>query len=162
VEVISTPLLKAAAESCSVCPTDLHTAVGVVISTRSTFLWTKTVMLLVRVPLVAVILAVPTWPGAQTILFASHTPPQTPPVAEVTVATPALSLVNVMALGLLAAAPLESRTVADTLRTSPWLSEREEGLMAMLAGAAGVELLLPLPQPAQSTRTVMMTKIRTA
>src|SRR4051812_32799275 len=118
-------------------------------------------MLLVREPLVAVIFAVPTWPGAQTMLFASHTPPHTPPVAEVTVATAALSVVKVIALGFGAVAPLESRTVALMPRTSPWLSEREDGLMAMLASAVVLELL-PFPQPAQKTRTVMMTRIRTA
>src|ERR1051325_2345377 len=59
VEVMSTPLLNAAALSCRVCPIDLQTPVGVVMTTRSTFLWTYTVAVDFKVPLVAVMVTVP-------------------------------------------------------------------------------------------------------
>ena len=87
-------------------------------------------------PLVAVMLAVPTEPGVQTILLVSQVPAQTSPPAE-TVATLVLLEAKVIFGGLVTALPFASKTVAPTEPTRPASSEIVVGVITIDAGVGG-------------------------
>src|SRR5271165_4344240 len=108
----------------------------------------------VTFPEVAVMVTCPTPPcpsvGLQLMMLASHTPPHTRPPLEM-VAMLLLLLVNVMSAAMVL--PAEFWAEADSVPTSPSLSERVVGKSMMVLTVVLAELPPP-PHPASKTRTM--------
>ena len=155
-EVMSTPLLRALADICCVCPDETQSTTAGLAVTRSTCRWVYTGMVAVIEPEVRVMLAVPGWKPvvSQTMKFVSHLPAHTAPDDE-TVTTEVLLEENVMVGGFAIAVPLEFTTVPEALTTSPRFNDSTAGLTAMELGVLTVELLPPPPHPASA---IMSTK----
>src|SRR5271166_771742 len=86
----------------------------------------------------------------QLMMFASHTPPHIRPPLEI-VAMLALLLVNVMSAET--TVPAEFSAVAESVATSPSLSEKLVGERTMVATVV-LALPPPPPQPARRERSV--------